>query len=99
MVKGKPAKLVGIAETDPELVAEAQEARRRRADLSSADYKKMLDEKKPDIVWAFVENNRHLEIVRGLRAAQDPRHVREAAGVHLQGRAGHPRLWPRKHGI
>jgi predicted dehydrogenase len=27
------------------------------------DYRKMLDEQKPDIVWAFVENNRHLEIV------------------------------------
>ena len=24
----------------------------------------MLDETKPDIVWAFVENNRHLEIVK-----------------------------------
>jgi predicted dehydrogenase len=28
------------------------------------DYRKMLDEVKPDIVWAFVENNRHLEIVQ-----------------------------------
>ncbi len=28
------------------------------------DYIKMLDERKPDIVWAFVENNRHLEIVK-----------------------------------
>ncbi len=24
----------------------------------------MLDEVKPDIVWAFVENNRHLEIAK-----------------------------------
>ena len=28
-----------------------------------SDYKKLLDEVKPDIVWAFVENNRHREIV------------------------------------
>ena len=31
------------------------------------DYKKMLDETKPDIVWAFVENNRHLEIAKNAR--------------------------------
>ena len=47
------------------------------------DYKKMLDETKPDMVWAFVENNRHLEIVQGVRAAQDPRDFREAAGLDL----------------
>ena len=63
MVKGQPAKLVGIAETVPELIAEAK---RRGAPESVffADYNKMLDETKPDIVWAFVENNRHLEIAR-----------------------------------
>ena len=43
----------------------------------------MLDETKPDIVWAFVENNRHLEIVEGLRAAQDQRDFRKAARLHL----------------
>ena len=35
------------------------------------DYKKMLDETKPDIVWAFVENNRHLEILKECA----PRHI------------------------
>ncbi|HWQ54191.1 MAG TPA: Gfo/Idh/MocA family oxidoreductase [Bryobacteraceae bacterium] len=62
MVEGKQAKLVGIAESNPELVAEAK----KRGAASAAfytDYKKMLAETKPDIVWAFVENNRHLEIV------------------------------------
>lgn len=63
MVAGKPATLVGVAETNPELVAEARKAGVRE-NLIFSDYKKMLDEKKPDIVWAFVENNRHLEIAQ-----------------------------------
>jgi len=63
MIQGNPAKLVGVAETAPELVAEAQK-RGVPAGLISADWKKMIEEKKPGIVWAFVENNRHLEIVQ-----------------------------------
>lgn len=62
MVKGQPAKLVGVAETAADLVAEAQK-RGVAAELIASDWKKMIDEKKPEIVWAFVENNRHLEIV------------------------------------
>src|SRR5579859_4342656 len=63
MVDGKQATLVGVAETNPELVAEAKKA--GVADnLIFDDYNKMLDEVKPDIVWAFVENNRHLEIAK-----------------------------------
>lgn len=63
MISGNPAKLVGIAETKPDLIAEAK--KRGAADsLFYDDYKKMLDTVKPDIVWAFVENNRHLEIVQ-----------------------------------
>ena len=62
MVEGRQAKLVGIAETNPELVAEAK--KRGAASVPVfGDYKKMLEETKPDFVWAFVENNRHLEIV------------------------------------
>ena len=69
MLAGGPVKLVGIAETVPELVAEAK---KRGADVPFyADYKKMLDELKPDIVWGFVENNRHLEVVE----ACAPRHI------------------------
>jgi len=62
MIKGEPARLVGIVETEPELIAEAKK-RGSTAPVYS-DIKKMLDETKPDIVWSFVENNRHLEIVQ-----------------------------------
>ncbi|MGA3187883.1 MAG: Gfo/Idh/MocA family oxidoreductase [Bryobacteraceae bacterium] len=63
MVKGEVVTLVGVAEEHPELVAEAKKA--GVADnLIFSDYNKMLDEVKPDFVWAFVENNRHLEIVK-----------------------------------
>src|SRR3954471_18479869 len=61
MIKGNtPAKLVGISEPKEDLQAEARKMG-ATDDLFITDYKKMLDEKKPDIVWAFVENNRHLE--------------------------------------
>jgi predicted dehydrogenase len=62
MLKNDPAKFVGIAETNPELLAEAKNKGAGAIPVFS-DYKKMLDEVKPNIVWAFVENNRHLEIV------------------------------------
>ncbi len=63
MIKGQPAKLVGIAETNPELIAEAKKSGAQDA-LIFSDYRKMLDETKPDKVWAFVPNNRHLEMVQ-----------------------------------
>jgi predicted dehydrogenase len=60
---GQTAKLVGVAETEPELIAEAK--KRGVADnLFYSDYNKMLDETKPEIVWTFVENNRHVEIAK-----------------------------------
>jgi predicted dehydrogenase len=62
MISGKPARLVGIAEANPDLIAEAKKMG-ARADLFVSDYRKMLESAKPMIVWAFVENNRHLEIV------------------------------------
>jgi predicted dehydrogenase len=62
MVKGKDVTLVGVAEPNQELLAEAKKAGVPDS-LLTTDYKKMLDEKKPDLIWAFVENNRHLEIV------------------------------------
>ena len=70
MVEGDSARLVGVAESNPELVAEAKKAG-VTDNLIYSDYKKMLDETKPDIVWAFVENNRHLEIAK----ACAPRHI------------------------
>jgi predicted dehydrogenase len=63
MVAGEQAKLVGIAETEPELIEAAKKRGATNVTFYS-DYKKMLDETRPDIVWAFVENNRHLEIVQ-----------------------------------
>ncbi|MGH9647066.1 MAG: Gfo/Idh/MocA family oxidoreductase, partial [Bryobacteraceae bacterium] len=63
ILKNNSVQLVGIAEPNPALVAEAKKM--GAADnLFYSDYRKMLADKKPDIVWAFVENNRHLEIAQ-----------------------------------
>lgn len=62
MIDGKPAKLVGVAETLPTQIEEAKK-RGVPDSLFFSDYKKMLETTKPDIVWAFNENNHHLEIV------------------------------------
>jgi predicted dehydrogenase len=64
MAKGNtPAKLVAIAEPNAELQAEAKKVTGPEVQYYE-DYKAMLKEAKPEIVWAFVENNRHLEIVQ-----------------------------------
>ncbi len=63
MVAGESARLVGVAEPNPELVEEARKLGVADA-LVYSDYAAMLDTAKPNIVWAFVENNRHLEIVK-----------------------------------
>ena len=63
MIEGKDAKLVGIYETEPDLIAEANSRGATGVPFYN-DYIKLLDLAKPDIVWAFVENNRHLEIVK-----------------------------------
>jgi len=63
MIRQSSPKLVAIAETNPELIAEARKLGAAE-ELFVADYRRMLDQARPDIVWAFVENNRHLEIVR-----------------------------------
>src|SRR5579872_1578895 len=62
MIKGDIAKLVAIAEPNHELIDEAKNIGANVPFYD--DYNKMLDEQKPDIVWAFVENNRHLEVAR-----------------------------------
>jgi predicted dehydrogenase len=70
IIQGKSAKLVGISEPNAELVGAAKQL--GVADnLFYPDYTKMLEETKPDIVWAFVENNRHLEIAKVCL----PRHI------------------------
>ncbi len=65
VLKSGQVKLVGIAETNPDLIAEAKKdlAKANKDAPFFSDYKKMLDETKPDFIWAFVENNRHAEIV------------------------------------
>lgn len=55
------AEFVGVAESEPELV---QEAKKYQPDAYyTDDYRTLVSLKKPEIVWAFVENNRHLEIL------------------------------------
>lgn len=70
MIEGKAATLVGVSEPNQELAAEARKAG-VPDNLFFEDYKKMLDQVKPDIVWAFVENNRHLEVAKECA----PRHI------------------------
>jgi predicted dehydrogenase len=64
IAKGEtPARLVAVAEPNQEVVAEAKKVVPAEVPFFT-DYKEMLDKVKPAIVWAFVENNRHLEIVQ-----------------------------------
>lgn len=63
MIEGDPARLVGLAEDIPELVEEAKELGVDDS-LVFSNYEEMLDKTRPQIVWAFVENNRHLEIAK-----------------------------------
>jgi predicted dehydrogenase len=96
MLKSSDVKLVAIAEPNPALVAEARKA---GAEVPYyADYTKMLDEQKPDIVWAFVENNRHVEIAK----ACAPRKIHlmfEKPLASTYQEAGEIRDLARKHGI
>jgi predicted dehydrogenase len=97
MAAGTEAKLAGIAETNSELVAEAKK-RGAEAVRVFSDYKQMLDETKPAFVWAFVENNRHLEIVEACAPRkihvifEKPLAATYKEAVVIQGLA-------RKHGI
>ena len=62
MISGQHATLVGIAETNPDLIAEAKKMGAADS-LFFSDPVQMLDKTKPDIVWAFNENNKHLKVV------------------------------------
>src|SRR4051812_32270434 len=64
ILKSKDVKLVGVAEPNPALRGEAENAGVDKALLTNENYTQMLDRLKPEIVWAFVENNLHLEIVK-----------------------------------
>jgi predicted dehydrogenase len=63
MIDGKAAKLVGITEPNQDLASEAKRMG-VPANLFYTDYERMLDETKPALVSAFVENNRHLEVAQ-----------------------------------
>jgi predicted dehydrogenase len=63
LLDGKEAKLVGIADGTPEFLAEARKRGAPDA-LLFRDYREMIEKTRPDIVWSFAENNRHLEIVQ-----------------------------------
>jgi len=63
MIRQSSPRLVAIAESNPELIAEARKLGAAQ-ELFIGDYRRMLEQARPDIVWAFVENNRHLEIVQ-----------------------------------
>jgi len=63
ILKNPDVKLVGIAETIPELIAEAKQMGATDTPFYD-DYRKMFDQTKPDIVWAYVENNRRLDVAK-----------------------------------
>jgi predicted dehydrogenase len=54
--------LVGMAE--PNVALRESAAKEAPGVPLYEDYHRMLDEKKPEAVWAFVENDRHLELTR-----------------------------------
>jgi predicted dehydrogenase len=58
------ADFVGVAESIPGLVDAAKKIQPNARYAS--DYRAFVKETQPEIVWAFVENNRHLEIVEFL---------------------------------
>ena len=62
ILKSPSAKLVAIAETDPDLIAEAKRLGASEVPYFD-DYTKMLNQVKPTMVWAFLENNRHHEVM------------------------------------
>ncbi len=58
------ADFVGVAESIPGLVEAAKEIQPDA--LYVSDYRAFVRQAEPEIAWAFVENNRHLEIVEFL---------------------------------
>ncbi len=71
MAKNPAVELAGIA--DPHADLRELAAKEAPGVQLYDDYRKLLDEKKPQAVWAFVENDRHLEITRACAAR----------GIHL----------------
>ncbi|MGE5569494.1 MAG: Gfo/Idh/MocA family protein [Rhodospirillales bacterium] len=63
MLKNDVAQFVGFAENIPELVEQAKK-NGVPDNLIFSDYRKMIEQTKPDIVWAFTPTNQHVEVVR-----------------------------------
>jgi len=72
ILKGGLVDLVGVGETLPDRVQRIQKEETTQGGIRPAvspslifsDWKKMIDQTKPQIVWAFLETNRHLEVVQ-----------------------------------
>lgn len=75
VLKGDKVKLVGVSETLPDLIARAtredvipqtRDVKRPGVpeSLIFADWKKMIDQTKPDLVFAFTPTNEHVDVVR-----------------------------------
>src|SRR5215467_4075756 len=68
IMKNENIKFVGVSETVPELVERAKKPDNTRPgvpeNLIFGDWKKMIDETKPDFVWAFTPTNEHVDVVR-----------------------------------
>src|SRR5882724_11153944 len=68
MLNNSQVKLVGISETLPELVERARRSENNRPGIPESlifgDWKKMIDETRPDFVWAFTPTNEHVDVVR-----------------------------------
>lgn len=63
MLKNDVAQFVGFAENIPQLVEQAKK-NGVPDNLIFSDYRKMIEQTKPDIVWAFTPTNQHVEVVR-----------------------------------
>ena len=62
LVKNPAVEVVGIADVNADV---RQEAEKLAPGVPLYDdYHKLLDDKKPDAAWSFVENDRHLEVTR-----------------------------------
>ena len=98
MLRGDLVKLVGIGETLPDRVARVQREEKAQGGVRPAvasslifsDWRKMIDETKPDIVWGFLETSRHLEVAeycapRGIHVMfEDPLAVKYQDALKIQ---------------
>jgi predicted dehydrogenase len=72
-VAGSSIEIVGIVESDQAVIEKYRKLYDLDTDLFTADLNRFLDEKKPEVVWVFINTKAHLKIVE----AAAPR------GVHV----------------